>query len=1785
MSSAEEKIFNEKFEVIQNKIQDYIAKKNFRQVKKYVTELNALEHRHESCNIDGKYAKIANLKDLADEFIFEHESKDISKRKRELIINRIDGIILDINQFANALTTVTEKVPKGIIAQKDNFFNSIEKEERDIVKESSGCDGETKYLVKDLETKFSELKGRFQLWKEACSEIDSQELNEYINENLSFSTRSQSNPRIKLQPLDLPTFKGNVRLFPKFLREFEITVDAQYSDNNTKLMILQNQCLSGAPKELIIHLTSFDEAMKRLKQNFGRASLTIESVIKELKDFKITSNDSINIINLDRFLTSAEDDLKSVNSWDEFNNVVVLKLIESKMSIKNQELWAEKKADIIDEGSNEIMTELKNFIKSRSKIALALQNVGGSAGGKSNDFNVKSVYNVSSVADKKSCFRCGLTNHFVKDCKYPKTVKCRVCKKEGHLDRVCRHAKNKPNSNKNDYVGKADNVSQETDPKTVTNSNIMTNESIRLPFESINTTEGNCLTFWDSGSMINLVSKNWVEKTNLVGKDCNLKYKTVDGSLKTERSKIFNIPLVSKSGEVKIITAYQIESMSASVNRFDEEYLNDFVCNTISIDKLDKSSGFADLLLGIGLINDFPINVNNIGDLAIMSSDYGINEYFICGGHSKSEYSVANVQFVGVTPLHEICDDYKTYDESTFDLVEELGIRPPPVCQNCKSCKICKPAAQYNSVKEMSEHNAIKSKLTYNEDKKCWTAEYPFLKNPNILNDNFNAAFNALKRRETKLIKEGLSCKLYSEQIKDFEKRGVLSKLSTSEKEEWKGPVRYVDHHEIYKEKSTTPLRIVINSSFKKNNELSFNDILMKGPNVLTNILEILVRWRLYPVAFVGDISKMYHNVLTGQTEKHLRRLLWRDCNLEKPPDIYCFNTVTFGDRPAGCIVVSALKATADMFEFMSPKAAEVIQSDAYMDDIVSGADSKTEADILISSVKAIAEKGGFKFKEFDCSGSNKESEEATKILGLQWTTKDDKLRIKIDLNHNKRIKGKRKASVDIEDIPFSKRVCLRLMNGIYDPLGMFAPVMVKLKILMRLHFSESINYKKWDTPLTHKDKIEWIKLLEEVLKLKNISFPRQCIASKYPSTNNKGNYSLICFTDASNEAMCAAVYIRFQAADGESIKVGLVVAKTKLPASKSQTIPRLELYAALLGARLFERTRSAIKFDFHKEYFFVDSKIVLGALSKGSLANSNSSSCIAEIRNRAQNAVFGWVQSKDNIADIGSRGSTCEAVNENSEWQNGPSWLYKKEDNWPAEFVKMQNLPFVLSIQTSESLIDAEKYSDIERLHKTTALCLKFAQSRGTGRKESNNWKDIKLMPEDYQKAEEYWIKDVSRSVVDLYDTGKLQSLRPVKVWDANGQFLKIVTSGRLGELLKIGYDVEELTILDPKHPYTKLVLKECHERDHGGDDRTVWKSREKYWIPQARREVRKIRNNCYRCRLLNKIKSEQIMSPLPSQRVLPTPAWTYTSIDLFGPIEHTDMVRKRMREKSWGVIFTCMSSRAVHLELTQAYHTDALLQALRRFMSVRGAPKEFLSDQGTQLVSCSKAVSGILELLDWHIVDGWCTKRNIKWNFVPPQAHHMNGVAESLIRSTKHLLKQVIEGKRMTFVELQTVLYEVAQILNSRPLGVYSRPGSDPLDGGPITPNHLLLGRASNNIPNLEYNNVSNAKRIKFLQSVVEEFWNKFKIVAFHSLVPQYKWHKSQRNAQIGDVVLVHDDDALVGEYKLGQIVDVKVSKDGMIRTAKVNCVKRTENEISKRILERPIHRLCTIVPVEEQ
>ncbi|NRA93174.1 MAG: hypothetical protein HRU26_10915 [Psychroserpens sp.] len=1319
--------------------------------------------------------------------------------------------------------------------------------------------------------------------------------------------------------------------------------------------------------------------------------------------------------------------------------------------------------------------------------------------------------------------------------------------------------------------------------------------------------------------MLNLVSNDWASEVGLVGKKCKLEFKVVDDSLKNVQTQVYEIPLVSRNGTRKVIKAYELQSLAAGVKKLNERSLIEMLQSEklpISIEEISNPQGNVQLLLGSECISDFPIIRYKVKDLCIMSSEFGILEFVIAGNHNlikenSSLNVVCNATSIRVTPLHDVCDKVVAFvNESKKNLlgdflsVEELGVRPPPICKSCKSCQICKPASQFLSLKDYREMNVIKSKLSYDSQCQCWIASYPFLKDPGILTDNYDSAYRALKRRENKLLKNEKLKESYNEQVLDFINRGVLRKLTKKELKDWHGPVRYVDHHEVFKIGSTTPLRIVINSSFCDKGEPSLNDILMKGPNILTNLFEILVRWRIYPVAFTGDISKMYHNVGTGELEGHLRRFLWRDCQQDRDPDIFCFDTVTFGDRPAGCIAVSALRATADMFSHYSEHAAEIIKNDTYMDDVASGDFTLEDAKSLTAKIEGIAAKGGFKFKGFVFSYAVDEEKgerfPLSKVLGVTWDSSDDKISVVVDLNHNRGKKGMKAPPVAIEDIPFTKRVCLRLVNGIFDPLGLVSPVTVKLKLLMREQFVLQDKYKKWDTPLESKDKGEWIKVLRDVVEVNRISISRHCFHSPYPIVNRDGIYTLICFADASMNAMCAAVYVRYEAASGE-ISTGLLTSKTKVAPAKITSIPRLELCASLLGSRLSNKVISAfslgvdimqnskdrrgIRFD--AEYFLLDSQVALGTLNKGSLANDFTGNCVAEVRGKSSNAVFAWVHTEDNIADLGTRGTKPELVSEGSEWQSGPSWLCDSIDSWPIQVWSLSELPIVSVVEVDTPIIEAKKFSSLERLHKVTAFCLKFTMSRGNGKgKLDNNWQKVKLSTEDFKRAELYWLKIVSGSVVKMYESGKLQSLRPVKVWDEEGKFLKVVTSGRLGKLLKIGYDVEELPILDHNHPYTRLVLKNFHEQEHSSDDRTVWKSRVKYWIPQARRIVRTIRKECYRCRLLTRKNVQQMMAPLPDQRVLPTPVWTYTSLDLFGPLEHVDMVKKRMKEKCWGIIFTCMVSRAVHIDLTQAYHTDAVLQALRRFMSIRGTPREFLSDQGTQLIACSKEVSGMLELLNWNIVEGWCAKREVKWKFVPPQGQHMNGVSESLIRTTKHLLKQTLEGRRMSFVEIQTVLYEIAQVMNCRPLGIYHKPGTDPLDGGPVTPNHLLLGRATGAIPELKFENVTHVKRMKFAQETVEEFWVKWKQIVFHSLVPQFKWHKAHRNIAVGDVVLINDELAKVGEFKLGQVMVVKASgKDGLIRSVEVRCVSRSDGKASFCYLNRPVHKLCVIVPIEEQ
>ena len=130
----------------------------------------------------------------------------------------------------------------------------------------------------------------------------------------------------------------------------------------------------------------------------------------------------------------------------------------------------------------------------------------------------------------------------------------------------------------------------------------------------------------------------------------------------------------------------------------------------------------------------------------------------------------------------------------------------------------------------------------------------------------------------------------------------------------------------------------------------------------------------------------------------------------------------------------------------------------------------------------------------------------------------------------------------------------------------------------------------------------------------------------------------------------------------------------------------------------------------------------------------------------------------------------------------------------------------------------------------------------------------------------------------------------------------------------------------------------------------------------------VKSIRYNCVQCRKLCKNLETQVMGQLPIDRLKPAPAWSSTCIDYFGPFETKGETNKRSRGKAYGMIFTCMLSRAVRLEVATDYSTDTFLQVFRRFVAIRGPPVILRSDPGSQLIGASKELRRIMKGLDQY-------------------------------------------------------------------------------------------------------------------------------------------------------------------------------------------------------------------------
>ncbi|KAJ7983844.1 hypothetical protein DPEC_G00370650 [Dallia pectoralis] len=345
--------------------------------------------------------------------------------------------------------------------------------------------------------------------------------------------------------------------------------------------------------------------------------------------------------------------------------------------------------------------------------------------------------------------------------------------------------------------------------------------------------------------------------------------------------------------------------------------------------------------------------------------------------------------------------------------------------------------------------------------------------------------------------------------------------------------------------------------------------------------------------------------------------------------------------------------------------------------------------------------------------------------------------------------------------------------------------------------------------------------------------------------------------------------------------------------------------------------------------------------------------------------------------------------------------------------------------------------------------------------------------------------------------------------------------------------------------------------------------------------------------------------MSDLPSERITPAKPFQYTTVDLFGPYEVKDEVKKRVKLKVWGIIFCCMASRAIHTDVVSDQSTEGFLLAYQRFTALRGHPKKLWSDPGTNFVGARPALKELYHFLDRSSIselENEASKHGTEWSWEihPADSPHRNGAAEAAVRTVKRALHNLGGEGIFTWSEFQTFMYMAANLANERPIDARTQSREDCIEY--ISPNSLLLGRTGpkGDLGSFEFEGYS-YKRLRVIQAEVNWFWRKWSQLAGPNLFVRSKWHTKQRNVAVGDIVWLADQNALRGQYKLGRVVSVNADRKCIVRDANVRTFpsyptptrrhvhadksKKHSIKIPATILHRDVRRLIVLVPVEEQ
>ncbi|UYV71729.1 hypothetical protein LAZ67_9000140, partial [Cordylochernes scorpioides] len=1109
----------------------------------------------------------------------------ILRLKKKRAVNR-SYLTKTCNKIESGLDTLMRIEIEELLEQLNESFNELKLVDHEI---------ETLLETDDLEKELQgveEYREKYITWRfrankkirqsdfhgenipNSNSRIDENEMRHYV----------PSCTTVKLPKLMISKFYGNFSEWLTFWNSFDAAIHQNNSLNPIDKFNYLKSHLGGTALNTVegfaLSADNYEKAIKLLKDRFGREDILISRHMNNLLSMRPlkTSNDVRTFRELFDNLSVHIRSLESLNvSIDVYGQLLCPIIINLLPADLNLELNKELPTGYV---INDLITFLERQLTAREKSFRNEIGTGNESTSKPNlvnkhpktrFYNEKPIATASellnSVHKSNECVFCGKDNHGSPKCDFAANISlnekrslmkkkgvCYKCLRPSHLSKFCRNVVRCSICNMSSHLdvmctklildrggsSKSPTVQDET------LANLSTSPDVLLPTLRVtlkgNRTEKTARAIIDTGSQRSYI----------------LHSTAMEMEYEQSRREFFRHSLFGGSStdvvEHEVYTIH-LSDINNSYRCGFEALGQPLICGSIppvcprslleGSEELDVSDLMRDRI-------EVLIGADIAGRL--LTDDQRRISSGLVAIRTKLGWTV-----MGKIPPTEVRDDISSLCVTTLlslDLenlwkLDAIGVSDAEVEKKTQSLQA-----------EMEEHFAH---TTTRDIEGRYEVALPWVQDKERIPSNKDLAENQLRSVRRKLEEVG-DMKEYGQIFEEWMKQGIIEYA----REDKLDGVHYLPHRPVYKRNSqTSRIWPVFNASARKRGKLSLNDCLDKGPNLIEIIPRLLNKFRKYEVGVSSDIEKAFLQIGIKEEDRDYLRFLWHteDGRLIT----YRHKRVVFGITTSPYLLKATLSLHLDKAPEHLKITAEQLKSSFYVDNCLSSFQNVEETEKFVKESTELLSTACFNLRDWvsnvtDFSLMNQLNKEVN-ILGITWNTDRDTLTIGLE---------------DFELIgPTTKRKVLSIASKIFDPLGVACPVTLIPKLILQETWIQKLT---WDEVLPGCLVQRFWKWFSKLKHLPNIEIPRWlCFKDSYVEKT-----TLHIFCDASQFAYATCIFLRIEKED--RVDIQLIQARTRVAPLKKLTIPRLELLACLIGARLAANVIQDLEFEEIPRFYWTDS-------------------------------------------------------------------------------------------------------------------------------------------------------------------------------------------------------------------------------------------------------------------------------------------------------------------------------------------------------------------------------------------------------------------------------------------------------------------------------------------------------------------------------------------------------------------------------------------------------------------